>query len=106
MKVILIDPCAIVVGHAKSRLEAAGIACFIQNDVSHHLVGGSLFGPVKTFDPQLVIEHDADEIIARALLAQATASPNHSEWICPQCAESCPAAFTECWNCQTPAPTA
>ena len=92
------------VGHAKSLLEAEGIVCFIQNELCHNLVGGSLVGPLRLFDPALCIADDADypralELIQaweRNLLEPSTGS----DWKCPNCGQSVPGNFQECWSCQ------
>ena len=60
MKTVFTHPDSAHIGHAKSILESAGIDCFIQNELSHPFVGGSLIGPIKPLDPELVILNDDD----------------------------------------------
>lgn len=96
---------ALQVNHAKSILEAEGIPCFVQNDLSHNMMGGSLVGPLKIFDPELCIVNDDDYAQALTLLEEWQAGTHdvsgQPEWKCPSCQEMVPGNMTECWNCQT-----
>ena len=101
MKTVFTHPDSAHIGHAKSILESAGIDCFIQNELSHPFVGGSLIGPIKPFDPELVILNDDDLPQAQDLLhswSQPTAPT--PDWTCPHCHETVPGTMSECWACQ------
>lgn len=93
------------VGHAQSLLEAEGIICFVQNDLSHNLIGGSIVGPLKLFDPVLCVSDESDFERAKEIIdswAAHTGIPasSEAEWKCPGCGEMVPEGFTSCWSCE------
>jgi hypothetical protein len=88
----------------QSVLENAGICCFVLNETSQQSIpGGAIvaFFPLPDFWPTLCVTNDDDYPLAMNLLrdvkdAGAVTSP---EWICPQCNETVPGHFGDCWNC-------
>jgi len=108
MKEIFSHADSMRIGHAKSILEAEGIACFIRNEVSHNLIGGSLVGQLKLFDPVLCLADDDDYSRAMELLDHsANGRGNHylgPDWTCAACGQSVPGSFGECWSCHTMRP--
>jgi len=104
MKEVYVHSDSMRVGHAKSLLEAEGMTCFIQNDLSHNLVGGSLVGPLKLFDPVLCVADEADYARALELIQdwdrRLSESTPGADWTCPNCGQSVPGNFQECWSCQ------
>ena len=104
MKEVYVHSDSMRVGHAKSLLEAEGMICFIQNELSHNLVGGSLVGPLKIFDPILCVADDADYPRAMELIQdwdrKLSESSPMADWKCPNCGQSVPGNFQECWSCQ------
>ena len=104
MKQVYVHSDSMRVGHAKSLLEAEGVVCFIQNELSHNLVGGSLVGPLKLFDPVLCVADDADYTRALELIQEwdrnQVETYTGAEWKCPNCGQSVPGNFQECWSCQ------
>lgn len=108
MKEIFVDREAMRVGEAKSLLEAAGVLCYVRNEMSHNLVDGGFSGLMGPFNAVLCVTHEEDydravEIIGQ-WLQKPPADPTAPDWICPSCRETVPAAFGECWSCQFPKP--
>jgi hypothetical protein len=105
MRSVFVDQDSARVGHAHSILESAGIASFVRNNLSHTLVGISIVGPLRIFDPELCVINDEDYERAMELLAgfnpQAVECAPRPDWSCPSCKAAVPASFGECWSCQT-----
>lgn len=90
-----------IVGLLKSRLDATGIPCFIQNEYTHNSI--ATFSPVA-FWPTLCIYDDEDypramEIIREFKHPKGRRGPDVQ---CPHCGEMVPANFDVCWSCQHP----
>jgi hypothetical protein len=108
MKEVFTDPEFTVVGFLKAELQAAGIACFIQNqhtNLSMTGVASALFWPA------LCISNDADlpaaQAIVQAFVAARRQSPDTEtspppEWTCAHCGEAVPGSFERCWQCEKP----
>ncbi len=106
MTTVFTDQDCTRVGYARSILESAGIACFIQNENTQTL-GVSLLGYSHTpiLDPALCVVDETRVEEARTLLQQHFGiEAGNSEWLCPSCKESNPASFELCWNCQAAKP--
>ncbi len=114
MKEVYNDRDQIRVGQAKSLLESAGISCFVRNETSGALIGASIAGVLRQFDPELCVAFDQDypqahEIIKQWLDGQkvhAGGENDAADWICPGCGETVPGSFGECWACQSGQPVA
>lgn len=86
----------------KDMLDAAGIACFIKNEILSTLVGCIPQGECM---PELWIDDDARE--AEALqIKKEWLSPQiqGTAWTCPKCGEKLEPQFTTCWKCGTAKP--
>ena len=108
MKAVFVHHDPTVVGHKKSILEEAGIDCFIQNENTSATFGAGALGLAQSpiFDPALCIIDDSRYDEAMALL-KTTAEPSlalRADWRCPQCGESVPGNFENCWNCSSNGP--
>ncbi len=105
MKRVFIHPDGSRVGHAKSILETAGVPCFVRNENSHGYSGATLVGPLKMFDPELLVLNEDDYEQAMELL-QDWAHPvsTGADWTCASCGETVPGSMGECWKCQTERP--
>ena len=79
MKIIFSSPQLIEVTQLKDRLEEAGIASFIRNEISSGLSGDI---PLNESMPELWIENDGK-----------------LEEVCPACGEKLEPQFTSCWKC-------
>ncbi|MBP7948345.1 MAG: DUF2007 domain-containing protein [Verrucomicrobiales bacterium] len=103
MKSVFMDVDSTRVGYAQSLLEAAGISCFVRNATSQALIGASLTGALRLFDPELCVWNDADHAEAvHIVLAALGPGENGPDWLCPACGEMAPHAHDSCWNCQHP----
>lgn len=104
MKSVFVHQDTAQAGLVQSLLESEGIASFVRNQLTHTLVGISIIGPLRIFDPEVCIVNDDDHPRAMELLRrfQSPAAEGHDlhEWICPQCRERVPGTFEECWSCQ------
>jgi hypothetical protein len=91
----------VLVGHYRSILEQAGIACFVRNE--HAAALSELQGPA--FYPILCVE-EADYEMAMEVLrpycvpADAWTAHDEQEFRCVTCGEMNPGSFDFCWNCQ------
>jgi hypothetical protein len=91
------------IGFYKSVLDEAGIACYIQNETTSHLVNMI----AMVFQPTLCIVDDDCYDEAVALLSpfqKPSSSEQQREWQCPNCQELNPASFECCWQCQNSRP--
>ena len=88
----------------QSLLENAGITTFVRNaDTQQALVLGiltSLF-PLPDFWPTLCVVFDDEYPAAMELLRDVKGAESRTprEWTCPQCGETVPGHFSDCWNC-------
>lgn len=102
MKVVFSDLDFTRVGLMKSVLDAAGIACYIQNQHTHTLVSSM---PIELFYPKLCVVDDGDEVEALGLIGQVMGSRHPDadldlQWQCVGCGEMVPEVFGSCWNCE------
>ena len=98
MKRIFSSPDLAAVSALKDTLEAAGIACFISNEVTSALAGGIPQG--ETF-PELWIDDESREAEAGQIIKEwRTPQPQATPWTCPKCGEKLEPQFTSCWNCE------
>ena len=108
MKDVFVHHDPTVTGMHKSRLEQAGIECYIRNENTSAMLGAGIFGAVQSpiFDPVLCIVDDARFEEAMAILNDGAAEPPEpeSDWTCPQCGETVPGNFETCWKCSSPPP--
>ncbi len=99
MKRIFTSPDLVTASELKDMFEAAGIACFINNEVSSTLAGG--IPQVETF-PELWIEDDSREPEALQIIKEWRTPQTHATaWTCPNCGEKLEPQFTSCWKCGT-----
>jgi hypothetical protein len=104
MKRFFTSPDLAAVSELKDMLEAAGIACFINNEVVSALAGGI---PQTESWPELWIDDDAREAEALQIKKQWQAPQTEgTSWTCPKCGEKLEPQFTSCWNCGTKKPQA
>ncbi|WP_348827095.1 DUF2007 domain-containing protein [Halomonas sp. RT37] len=87
---------ALLVGHVRNLLDAAGIPCELRNMT---LGGGAGELPPLECEPQVwVAEHNRER--AEALVKQALEEPApDSAWRCRACGEELEGALDTCWNC-------
>lgn len=102
MKLIFTSADLVLVSELKDMFDNAGIACYINNEVSSTLTGGIPQGEAM---PELWIEDDAREAeviqIKKDWLAPR---PQGAAWTCPKCGENLESQFTSCWKCGTAKP--
>ena len=95
-----------LVGLKQSILEKAGIDCFIQNENTSATFGAGVLGLVQSpiFNPALCILDDSRYQEAVELLKTTSDAPVEvrADWQCPQCGETIPGNFQNCWNCADP----
>jgi hypothetical protein len=98
MKIIFSSPNLIEVTQLKDRLEEAGIASFIRNEISSGL---SPDIPMNESMPELWIESDGKLEEARQVKRDwlAPVKVTGSPWRCPACGEKLEPQFTSCWKC-------
>jgi hypothetical protein len=102
MKKLLAIHDRIQAGHLKSRLQEAGISCFLKNEHVSNVYGGTVFSP------EIWIEQDEDLGRAQQLLHEWLSRPAPSsfpDWKCPQCGELVEGQFAVCWNCGASVPS-
>lgn len=102
MKKIFSSTDLVEVAHLKDLLESAGIACFINNEISAGLMGGV---PRNESTPELWIEDDSR--LEEALQIKRDSQeppPGGAPWTCPKCGETIEAQFTSCWKCSAARP--
>jgi Putative prokaryotic signal transducing protein len=102
MKLVFTSIDLVAVSELKALLDNAGIACFLNNEVSSTLAGGI---PMAEAMPELWIEDDSR--LEEALqIKKDWQSPNiqGSPWTCPKCGEKQEPQFTSCWKCGTQRP--
>lgn len=107
MTPVFVDPDLTRVGFAKNILESAGISCFVQNENTRSL-GVSVIGfsNPALLDPVVFVTDDSQVEAAKELLREhfPAVSSTTADWTCPECKESNPPSFDECWKCQTAKP--
>ncbi|KWC14524.1 putative signal transducing protein [Burkholderia ubonensis] len=84
--------------HWANVLEAAGVGCELHNRCAPGALGGL---PADACAPEVWLDDERDEALARRLLDAASRGPaaGATPWRCPQCGESLEAQFTACWRC-------
>ena len=90
------------IGLYKGLLEAEGIPVIIKNWECSNITEV----PIPALYPTIFMYTQEDlqrgkEVIASAFQENETLAP---DWICPHCGETTEGQFSECWNCQSPAP--
>jgi predicted RNA-binding Zn-ribbon protein involved in translation (DUF1610 family) len=102
MKRIFSSADLVAVSELKAMLDNAGIACYINNEVSSTLAGGIPQGECM---PELWIDDDACEAEA-VQIKKDWLSPKiqGAAWTCPKCGENLEPQFTSCWKCRTAKP--
>jgi hypothetical protein len=99
MKLIFTSADLAAASELKNVLEAAGIECFIDNEVSSTLAGGV---PMAEAMPELWIDDDSREAEALQIKKDwLSPQPQGTAWACPKCGEKIEAQFTSCWKCGT-----
>ena len=96
MKIVFSSPDLADIAHLKDLLESAGIACFINNEISAGLMGGI---PRNESTPELWIEDDSRLEEALQIKRDSQTPIEGKPWTCPQCGEQIEAQFTSCWKC-------
>ncbi|KGC03150.1 DUF2007 domain-containing protein [Burkholderia multivorans] len=86
--------------HWANVLEAAGIGCELHNRYATGALGGI---PVDACAPELWLDDERDDALARRLLDAASRGPaaGAAPWRCRHCGEALEAQFTACWHCGT-----
>ena len=84
----------------QQMLEAAGVSARLFND---HAVGGLGELPATETWPEVWVEREHQLAYARSLVRNYEYASDETV-DCKGCAESNPATFEVCWNCQTPLP--
>ncbi|OJA51314.1 putative signal transducing protein [Burkholderia ubonensis] len=84
--------------HWANVLEAAGVGCELHNRYAPGALGGL---PADACAPEVWLDDERDEALARRLLDAASRGPaaGATPWRCPQCGESLEVQFTACWRC-------
>jgi hypothetical protein len=85
-----------LVGNARNLLEAAGIACRLQNQYAG---GGSGELPYVQAWPELWVDNDEDYQRACELIETALRGPQGDDWQCADCSEDNAGSFEICWRC-------
>ena len=90
------------IGLYKGILEAEGIQVIIKNWECSNITEV----PIPALYPTIFVYTREDLAEAKAVIASAFQEDKESppEWICAQCGEHNEGQFSECWNCQSPAP--
>ena len=101
MKLLFTSADLTAVSHLKNLLENAGIACFINNEVTSTLFGGIPQGECM---PELWIDDDSrlDEALQIKRDWRAPKPVRGAPWTCPKCGEKIEPQFDSCWKCGTP----
>ncbi|MCS4503496.1 hypothetical protein KBTX_03511 [wastewater metagenome] len=103
MQRVYTDSDPLIVGHLAEVLRGRGIVCMVRN---YYLGGGVGDLPPTEVWPQLWVERDEDEAVARRLIDEVLS--NHDSdgpaWVCPGCGERVEGQFAACWRCGSPAP--
>ena len=88
------------VGHFQSLLESEGIQTFVRNQ---ELASTAL--PLAEFTPALCVVNDEDTERAVEMIRgylEAKPAEASADLVCPQCGETCPGNFANCWSCDAP----
>ena len=97
MKKVYVSTDSILVAQLRAMLETNHIDCMVRNDF---LTGAAGELPVMECWPELWVIEDFQVDKAQTLINTLVhAHPGGSSWICPNCAESLEAAFSQCWHC-------
>lgn len=96
---LLREPDLIRIGPLRQMLESEGIRTFVRNENLSNLEA-----PIPVFQPALCVVDDADYPRAVSLIRQFEEPVGDPlmEIRCPQCGETSPGTFAQCWNCQAP----
>jgi hypothetical protein len=91
-------PNLLIAQHWANILATAGVACQLHN---RYLSGAMGEIPAEQCAPELWLEDERDEKLARRLIEEATNGPppGSPSWHCPRCGETLEAQFTVCWQC-------
>ena len=85
------------VAHLRNVLEAAGIDCFVRNEL------GGAIGEIPFVEcwPELWVIRNGDALRAQGLIDEARRSgPVHGpDWRCDRCGELVEGQFDSCWRC-------
>lgn len=95
----LIQAPNVVIGqHWVNLLETAGIGCELHNRYLNGALGEI---PADQCAPELWLDDERDEMLARRILdaAQNGPPPGALPWRCHACGETLEAQFTACWRC-------
>ncbi len=92
---------------AKTALDEAGIESVIQPGALGSILG-ELAVSEETLPSLWVREEDADRAaeILTMFKSNTPPPPTALPWTCPNCREAIEPQFTQCWNCNTPRPSA
>jgi len=90
----------------RGLLQAGGIEAVVRGEALFTTVEAASVIPGAT--PEVWVLHAGQVMRAMAIIRrfQEGEAPTASGlgWICPECAETLEAQFTDCWNCGTPRP--
>ncbi|KVE34244.1 putative signal transducing protein [Burkholderia sp. TSV86] len=86
--------------HWANVLDAAGVGCELHNCYASGALGGL---PLDACLPELWLDDERDEALARRLIAAASLepAPGALPWRCAHCGEMLDPQFTACWHCGT-----
>jgi hypothetical protein len=88
---------ALEIHHLKNVLEAAGIGCWIRNELLARLAGEI---PFTECSLELYLVDEADRATAEALREAWRRPPDPGPpWVCCGCAEPIEGQFAACWRC-------
>jgi rubrerythrin len=88
---------ALEIHHLKNVLEAAGIRCWIRNEMLARLAGEI---PFTECSLELHLADEADRPRAEALREACARPPEPGPaWICSGCGETIEGQFGACWRC-------
>ncbi len=98
---ILVSQSLVEIESLRSRLEQAGITCFVKNQYASSLAGEVPFGEVF---PELWLVDEKDVQRAEDMLQRwrADSGSTGPKWVCASCGERHGQQFTDCWNCGAP----
>ncbi|MFP4137622.1 MAG: DUF2007 domain-containing protein [Halomonas sp.] len=98
---VFAHPNALLVGHVRNLLEAAGIPVELRNMT---LSGGAGELPLTECEPEVWVRtHNRER--AEALIREALSGESEAPaWRCPGCGEALEGAFDTCWRCGTGRP--
>lgn len=84
--------------HWANVLGVAGVGCELHNCYAPGAPGGL---PIDACQPEIWLDDERDEALARRLIEAASAGPaaGAAPWRCARCGETLDAQFTACWHC-------